>query len=369
MKGALLFIIAAATLYVAGIYRAPAGMMAAVAEFLFFFIGLVSVGLLRRRLRAGIIPAGEGMERKEAMSCYLKVENPGRLPVWFWAAQLVWTQDGQTGRTKISGKVEGRGQERADFEVSAGHCGDGTVTVKQLRGWDYLRLFTRRVKWREGNPSRRIPVFPPRQVLQVESARGEFRESFGTDQTPLPLAGTEVQEVHQYREYKEGDSIKNVHWKLSARSEEMWVKEYSRANECRVGLFLDLVLRKPLDAQRRDAFYEILLALLLGLLARYDGVFLYWFRLREKAFIRRLFTEEEQYRELLAELYEEEWIPWEELDEKSYREEIGAQAGDGLLQLDSDLRLSYGGAETLLLKRFSEDGYERELAEQRVVIP
>lgn len=370
MKGFLLLVVAAATLYVAGTYRAPAGLFAAVIEILLFMTMFIIVRRLRRKLSAKIVPIGEGMQRTGVMSCGLVVDNRGRLPVWFWDAALVWSQDAPIGKRKLSGQVRDRGQEQVVFEISAQHCGFMTVTLLRMRVWDYLRLFRKRVKIKKKKrPTVRIPVFPERRVMQVESASGENVQTPGADLEPLPLVGQDVQEILQYREYQAGDSVKNIHWKLSARNEEIWVKEYSKSEELRVGLFLDLVEREPISAEQSDAFYEILMALFLGLLEKYDSVYAHWFCWEDKSIITRRAASESQCREILMTLYDTGRISADKIDEQIYREERMSKVGNALLQLDLELRLSYGDPGSLLLKQFSVQNYRQEIEEQKVMIP
>lgn len=370
MKGLLLLIVAVATMYVAGIYRVSVGLFVAVIELLLFLIMFVVVRHLRGKVSGRIVPADEGLQRGGIMPCRLVVENSGRLPIWFWDATLAWSQDAPIGKHKLSGQVRDRGLEQAEFEISAQHCGFVTVTLLQMRVWDYLRLFCKKVKInKKGCSAARIAVFPGRRVLKVESASGENVPIPGADMEPLPLVGLDVQEVLQYREYQAGDSVKNIHWKLSARNEEIWVKEYSKSEELRVGLFLDLVQRSSISVEQKDAFYEILYALLLGLLEKYDSVYTHWFRWEDKTMITKRVTSEEQCHEILTALYDTERISADEIDENSYREERVSKVGDALLQFDEELRLSYGEPGILLLKQFSVQNYGQEIEEQKVVIP
>lgn len=366
MKGALLLIIAAATLYVAGIYRVSEGMFVALAEIFVFCAMFLVSRFLRRQVDGTVLPAQSGMRRGETLPCKLQVSNRGRLPVWFWTARVVWEQDGKKSRRNLAGLVRGRGQEQSDFEISAEHCGFVNLTLQRLHVWDYMKLFGPRVRGKR--MSRQVPVFPRRYVLHVESASGESMQALGTNLTPLPLAGTDVREVQQYREYQEGDSVKNIHWKLSARSEELWVKEFSRSDERRVELFLDLIERNACSAEEMDAFYEVFLALLLGLLEKYDSVYLYWYCWQEKALIVQRVTGEEQYQETLAKLYRTDRIPADQVDEKAYWDEKNVQVGSSL-QLDLKLRLSYGSVRPTLLKQFSLLNYREEIEGQKVVIP
>ncbi|MCM1046234.1 MAG: DUF58 domain-containing protein [Candidatus Gastranaerophilales bacterium] len=368
MKGALLLIVAAVTLYVAGIYRVPEGMFAAMAEILLLALMLFASRLLRRRISAVLAPASEGTQRGEALSCELRVDNRGKLPVWFWDARVCWEQDGKKSKRKLSGHVKGEGQERSEFAISAEHCGFVTLTLQKLIVWDYMKLSGRRVKRKGRENVCRIPVFPPRHVLQVESASEESVRKLGSSQTPLPLVGTDIREVQQYREYQEGDSVKNIHWKLSARSEELWVKEFSRSDERRVALFLDLIEENAQSADERDAFYEVLFALLLGLLEQYDRVHLFWYDWRGKAMAASQITGEAACLETFAELYGASLIPGDQVDQKAYWDEKNAQLGS-MLQLDLKLRLAYGGAAPVLLKQFSFQHYREEMEGQKVVIP
>lgn len=360
---------AIATLYVAGIYHAPEGLFAGFIELVLFLFMWVSVFFLRRKIYGVILPDKNEMQRECVLPCRLKVSNRGIWPVWRWDAGISWAQDGQKNRRKLSGQVEEQGETQAEFEISAPHCGFVELRLQRLRVWDPLRLLHIRVSFKGEKPVLRIPVFPPENVLQVESARGETLQALGSDQEPAPAVGNEVREVQQYREYQAGDSVKNIHWKLSARSEELWVKEYSRGDEHRIGLFLDLVQRKPLDAEGKDAFYEIFLALFMGLMEKYDSVYLHWFDWQEKCWEVRRIVEAEQYHEVLPQLYEAGFIPADQIDEKTYREERIVRVGTAMLQFDLQLRLSFGGAEELVLKQFSLQNYRREIAEQKVVIP
>ncbi|MCH5344525.1 MAG: DUF58 domain-containing protein [Acetatifactor sp.] len=370
MKGILLLIVAAVTMYVAGTYRVPAGLFTAVIEILLFLIMFIAVRRLRRKLSAKIVPIGEGLQRMRVMPCSLTVNNSGRLPVWFWDAVLVWSQDAPIGKRKLSGQVRDRGQEKVIFDVSAEHCGFITVTLLRMRVWDYLRLFRKRVKIKKKKrPMVRIPVFPERRVMQVESASGENVQIPGADQEPLPMVGQDVQEILQYREYQAGDSVKNIHWNLSAKNEEIWVKEYSKSEELRVGLFLDLVERGPMSMEHSDAFYEILMALLLGLLEKYDSVYTHWFCWEDKTMVTRRAASESECREILTTLYDTGRISADDIDEQIYLEERVSKLGNALLQFDQELRLSYGDPGSLLLKQFSVQNYRREIEEQKVVIP
>ncbi|MBQ8412397.1 MAG: DUF58 domain-containing protein, partial [Lachnospiraceae bacterium] len=68
--------------------------------------------------------------------------------------------------------------------------------------------------------------------------------------------GHDNSEMFDVREYRNGDRIQNVHWKMTAKQDELMVKENSMPRSCPVVLFLDF---KGDKAHRKNmiSFIEI----------------------------------------------------------------------------------------------------------------
>src|SRR5699024_2712200 len=41
------------------------------------------------------------------------------------------------------------------------------------------------------------------------------------------------------REFREGDSFKSIHWKLSAKLDDLIIKEYEKRGDAKMGIFVD----------------------------------------------------------------------------------------------------------------------------------
>jgi len=52
-------------------------------------------------------------------------------------------------------------------------------------------------------------------------------------------SGNDKSEVFDVREFREGDRMQSIHWKLSAKSEELLVREDSQPLACPLVFFLD----------------------------------------------------------------------------------------------------------------------------------
>ena len=87
---------------------------------------------------------------------------------------------------------------------------------------------------RRVNAPLRVLVYP--QVFDFAVARpcGELREG-----PTLPSPAQRIGEFRGAREYQPGDSLRQVHWKSSARSGRLMVKEYDRSPESQTVLFIN----------------------------------------------------------------------------------------------------------------------------------
>ena len=72
------------------------------------------------------------------------------------------------------------------------------------------------------------------------------------------MQGDARHEIRQVREYRSGDSLRSVHRNLSARSGNLWIKEYERETEGAARVFLDLSEFSAAGPSERDSFYRLL---------------------------------------------------------------------------------------------------------------
>ena len=66
--------------------------------------------------------------------------------------------------------------------------------------------------------------------------------------------GYDPSELFDVREFQNGDRLQSVHWKLSARTDELMVKENSLPKACAVAIVADLKGNK--ERQTGGCFYE-----------------------------------------------------------------------------------------------------------------
>ncbi|MDR0821215.1 MAG: DUF58 domain-containing protein [Oscillospiraceae bacterium] len=110
--------------------------------------------------------------------------------------------------------------------------GQYTAGISEITAYDFLRLF--RFK-------KQVSAFCLITVPPLEIAPPELPSSEGSEQpTKLRALRADV-DFSFVREYRDGDSPKKIHWKLSARADDLLVKEGDAEEERSLTVVLDFV--------------------------------------------------------------------------------------------------------------------------------
>ncbi len=112
--------------------------------------------------------------------------------------------------------------------------GSYDIGVRSLRVCDLIGFFATEVRLELG---RTVIVYPDNIVMSENTRRSE------TDlPTPVtrPFTTSDQAEPADIREYVPGDPIKNIHWKLSAKSDDLQVKNFSSNMDRNVYILCDL---------------------------------------------------------------------------------------------------------------------------------
>jgi uncharacterized protein (DUF58 family) len=113
-------------------------------------------------------------------------------------------------------------------------------------------------------PAGEILVYP--RILQ-QSSRAVRRGGGRRAPDALDSRGREG-EVTQLRNYRDGDEIRALHWKQTARQQRLVVVERQRASEQPVFFVLDPRLSDPSDDEQRERFERIVSEVATGILQR-----------------------------------------------------------------------------------------------------
>lgn len=184
-----------------------------------------------------VISAPLTAEKGAAISVCVTVEQRSIWPTgpvsWVLRARNELT--GEETAIPVTGFVSPRGRACWQIPMTARHCGYLRLQVSSLRVYDLFGLLPRPTKL---GAKEAVTVLPEMAELSlsvtVPPAAQEDRLDYAPDRP-----GYDESEVFQLREYRPGDSLRAVHWKLSAKRQELVLKEPSLPVMRSILVFLD----------------------------------------------------------------------------------------------------------------------------------
>lgn len=360
-------VLIAVTWYLAAMFRtAPLTVLLLSEIGLLVVMALVSL-YFRHTLDASFSSETAFGEKERDCPCRIRLQASGRLPAGRPRLTLALSYPAQRGKSvqRFYGGAEARRETEVTFYVYPPYCGPLHIELRQILTWDYLFLFPSRRRKREHMT---LMVLPPPRALNL-SLRSFADVSGPRAQSDVsaPTDGASP-ETRDLREYRPGDSARSIHWKLSARTGDLWARDYEDEREERFTLSLDLSAEAPprrgfrrevpADApERRDAFYEVLSAIVLGLLRYRSAVRIDW---RDGAQSRRWdVTDEKSRQAFFLRLYQS--------DPPTPGESDAPAPNDALSDFSLDSNLCWQRGVTPLW-RFDASDVAREIAEKTFVI-
>lgn len=141
--------------------------------------------------------------------------------------------------------LRGGGHHREELVIAAQKRGVIDVGPMTVSRGDPLRVLRRELSWPE---VQRVYVHPVTVLLPPSSA-GLVRDLEGAPSTQLVDADLSF---HAVRDYMPGDSQRHVHWKATARTGRLMVRQYEESRHARIAVLLDL----DRDGYRDDDEFE-----------------------------------------------------------------------------------------------------------------
>ena len=345
MKKAVFLIVTAVTWYLSAMYRSVP-LMALMLTELVVFVGMWLLSFyFKYCIRAGFEREMIVCRKGEEPAGNIFMENKGIFPAGAVSLRLrAYYPEGQK-KVKIHmlGGAGKRIYRKIQFPVNKPHCGLLLFKLEKLYVYDYLTLFQRKKK-QDGEL--KIAVLPARRYLRLSLTAGAWQEMQLSSQDDSFRPGANMDEIRQLREHVQEEPYRFIHWKQSARTDKLLIKEYYQSGEEALALFVYPGRWENRSVGEKDAFYEILSALFSGILEKGCGVTVSLHKKDGSTVVRTLWQEKD-CDEFLIYLYQEE-------DESA---SVPSAPEPGLC-FDGNLRLTFFGKE---ICQFTVDNYEKEL--------
>ena len=228
---------------------------------LMIVLPLISWGLnfyVRNHIKAGVTMPTT-IAKNTAVPVTVELRNDSLLPVLkaFCTLRIHNDLTGEERTVTLSDSVGAGQRSSQSFLLESEFCGQLHVPVSSVTLMDCFGLLP--VKARV-EASARMTVLPDLFPVEAEiSARTSDQEEGSADRK-----GEDRSEVFQLREYQPGDDVRQIHWKLSSKLDEMILKEPSAPQSRSVMVFWDK--RFPGTPAQMDTLAEAVSSVCQGIL-------------------------------------------------------------------------------------------------------
>ena len=298
---------------------------------------------LSRHLTAVFSLQAATVAKKEEIPVEVCVTNSGYLPIAGIMVEIHYTNefDGVTHKEQITGMIRGKSTAVFRLKVVAKYAGKITFRTEQIRIWDYFRLLSRKAAPCQKQQSVMVmPDFYP-VTIHMEKMSPGFHEQGNRHSTVR--SGDDVSEVFDTRNFRAGDTMQRVHWKLSAKVDDLLVKEFSLPVEKTVLLFVDLFWdgAEAWTHERQDELLTILASLSRSMLIKRYIHEVVWYTQKEGRLCHCTILDEDTLFEMIEQVSDSgvnstPYEPWELYQEESFKEY------HDMIRLDTGLHLFSG---------------------------
>lgn len=213
------------------------------------FFNLAYVFAARRAVEIELYSSVQEAAKGDPVGYRIRVCNSSLLPLPFLEADILVPNAGSV-RCQIR-RLYLSAAPRSAYEVSGtvrfSYRGEYDLGVSDIYLYDFFRMFRLRAVLNRLQP---VYVLPRRTSL--EQLAGSAVSDVNTE-SQRNARGIDRAEMSDIRDYRMGDHMKTIHWKLSSKTEELQVKEYAMNTGKTAYLFLDMAAHYP--APDADGLY------------------------------------------------------------------------------------------------------------------
>lgn len=183
------------------------------------------------------------------------------------------------------------GTNNYEFGVIINGAGRHEIEVTKLRFYSTFGLFSIKKKCKENGM---ILILPEMHSIVMETTEGTRNFLGDADVYDEFRPGHDSGETFEIREYREKDKLQSIHWKLSAKIEDLVVRENSLPKACAIVLLLDMKEMKAKNVEEYASGYlEIAASISFGLMDRKIPHFVAWMS-KLTGDIRRIRVDDEE---------------------------------------------------------------------------
>ncbi len=253
---------------------------------------------------------------------------------------------GKHKKRRFRGVIAPRKEATEWITFETEYCGRTEIILDTIKIYDFLGVFYRRVSCRK---TAQIKVMPEFQFMPLEITRRTREFQADAQEFSQEKRGDDPSEIYQIREYRERDSLKDIHWKLSAREGKLMIKERSFPLGCVVLLYID----DPKGKQTAAGFSKMLetvASISITLVSEKCVHMAAWYEEKSAEIVRWRVSDEESAYDMVWSLMETEPYEDRRKAEVCYDDTFRGQEFAAVITVDGNGRIRKDGEDAQYLR-------------------
>lgn len=288
-------VVTIATFYIALIYESVALGLLGFCEAVLFVSVYIFLLWHSRKIHASIDVWSGFVTEEEKVKLVIRGENKSKLPCMktCWCVCIRNTFAGKGQKGWYPGDVLYPGENQYSYRFKPQGAGFYHIELKKVRIYDMTGMFYLNRKCTGSAKFYVLPKIVDVGVRLSEQTRNFYGESDSYDDFH---PGQDQSEIFDVREFRAGDRIQSIEWKLSAKQDELYVREGSLPMACPVVLFLEASNRK----KNYEDFLVVAAGISFSLMDAACHHYISWYSESRQDIVRYRVYDEESFYEFFA---------------------------------------------------------------------
>ncbi|MGN0664917.1 MAG: DUF58 domain-containing protein [Huintestinicola sp.] len=237
-----ILLIAAAVFY--PLYRDDLSFYTLAALLIVPVMMLAELTLSRFRVKAELKSETISSEKGKTAAAKLVISNRSifPLPNTRVNVEVRYSACSEKSVLRYSVPVPSKKTETVSINIRSAHCGRVDVKISSIRIYDVLRLFSAGIPV---SGEAHICVIPPLEEINADNESDvswlSSADRFEEESNASPKAGADPTEVIGYREFRSGDRMSRINYKLSSRFDKDIVREMGSDEADKLVLIPDML--------------------------------------------------------------------------------------------------------------------------------
>jgi len=213
--------------------------------------------------------------KDEPIPVTLQIKNPTIFPIPYLRINATYRNLYSSNELAkvIFASVESGSSSKIICNMSSNYAGNIVINLKSYRIYDYLKLFSLKKKL---DCTLKAAVLP--RYYELEAIDSTYKITVESDNYSSYKSGDDPSEVHEIREYREGDRPQRIHWKLSIKLDRLMIKEFSDPIDCLDIIFISLCFPDGANTLYHiDSILECVLSISYTFLLRRNPHYIAWY--------------------------------------------------------------------------------------------